>query len=91
MLKSVPTTLSIGLPSAFVLVAAVAVVVAIAASPLPAAEGGLTTMTASPPTLVAGHVDGPVKIDGELSEAAWQAAKPAGGFTLLLETSTKAQ
>lgn len=46
-----------------------------------------TVMKVSPPTLVAAPADGEIKIDGDLSEAAWQSATPVGSFTLVLDTS----
>jgi len=54
----------IAMRSACVLITAALTVAAIFVSPLAGAEKGLTAMTVSPPTLVAGHADEPIKIDG---------------------------
>jgi xylan 1,4-beta-xylosidase len=78
------------LGSLLMLAAVVAAACAAAAS-ASAADEGLTVMTVSPPTLIAGRTDEPVKIDGDLSEPAWQAAKPSGGFTVMLDSSMQAQ
>jgi len=50
-----------------------------------------TIMKISPPVLIARPVAQPVKIDGELSEAAWESAVPVGSFTLVLDTSMSTQ
>ena len=50
-----------------------------------------TVMKVSPPVLVARPTAEAIKIDGDLSEPAWQAATAASDFTLVLDTSMKAQ
>jgi len=52
------------------------------------ADAGLATIVRfTPRVLVARPATEPIKIDGELSEADWQAARPAGEFTLELDSA----
>ena len=52
---------------------------------------GATIMRLPAVALVARRTTGPIEIDGDLSEADWQAAGKASGFTLVLDSSMETQ